>query len=73
MSRYCDSPIAGPPEQMGETFKWVALDGKRYKVRRTGGVLVEVRASSRRGPYLRALSLRSPVAKRVRAASEWFQ
>lgn len=67
----CPNP-ASPPEEAPESTKWIEVDGRRYKVGRSGEVRVKVAASGKRGPYLKTLTELSPVAARVRRASKWF-
>lgn len=72
-SRYALYPNPDAPVE-DKTFetKWVEVEGKRYKVSRTGHVAVKVAKSDRRGPYMRTLLATSPVGAKVRRASGWF-
>ncbi|AXQ68484.1 hypothetical protein HOT99_gp133 [Caulobacter phage CcrBL10] len=69
---YFRSRIPGPPEQAEERFKFIDIDGRRYKVYRSGHVSVLIQGTSKRAGYTRSLTHNSIIAARARAASGWF-
>ncbi|AFU86772.1 hypothetical protein D869_gp142 [Caulobacter phage CcrRogue] len=66
------SPLPGPPEQADERYKFIDIDGRRYKVYRSGHVSVLIQGTGKRAGYTRSLTHNSIIAARVRFASGWF-